>query len=99
MLDDIKKRKDAFLTMPEITEHQKMAKSRHGIWIRSDLMKLVKSLQDLLAEAQSNGENIDELKAIQHELLGMNQEVVNYLSMRLKGTRVMSDNSKLDLEF
>jgi len=98
-LCDSTSKRDSYLTMPEISEEQKKAKSRAGLAIKAELQKLIKSVNQVLREAQANGEDMDELKAVQHEIVGINQEVVNYLTIRIKGTLAVGDNSELDLEF
>lgn len=97
--EDAQKDRDNFLDMPDATEDQQKSKSRAGMAIKTKLVKLVKAVSVTMKEAQANGEDMEELKAIQRQIIAVNHDVVKYLHSKIGVVNPIESSEDTDLGF
>lgn len=81
-LADAENRKNQYFSMPEVTEDQRKIKGRAGLAVKTELVKLMKAVNNVLKDAQANGEDMTELLEIQKQIVNINAEVVKYLNQK-----------------
>lgn len=94
---EARSRRDSYLGMGEVTDEQRRAKVRAGLAIKTELVKILRSVNATLKEAQTNGEDLEELKPFKAEVVKINAEVVDYINAKVGVTNPVDTASDDDL--
>lgn len=85
------------MSLPEVTEEQRKAKTRAAIATRAELQQIMRSVNKCLKEAQAAGEDLEELKDIKSQIVKINAEFVDYVNSKVGVVNPVGDLNDDDL--